>query len=294
MRAPIVERHNVSLFESSWRHIKAAEARGQDAAEVWNAFLDEDPYEAVLSINEEGVAKLFVETVGRPPADLSILIGEFFYHLRAALDNAVYDTATHHTRRDPPPSASALEFPIAETEAQFRAAAYKIKPLGHQHRATIEAVQPFRHTGGPKASPFYWINDLARKDRHRALHFVGAYIAHTNPQISVPPGVTAKPLATPTEQSIPLLYDYAEVARWKLTPYTDAISREVEANPDIAIDPEIGEMAEDRPVGVEWLWETFSMRLWFMRIAVDATVGKLEQDCFGHTRSKYVKKPDRR
>lgn len=42
---------------------------------------------------------------------------------------------------------------------------------------------------------------------------------------------------------------------------------------------------------MKWLYQPLAYRLLVMETLVDASIGRFEFDCFGHTRSKLFKEP---
>ena len=76
------------------------------------------------------------------------------------------------------------------------------------------------------------------------------------------------------------------IARFQVVPF--ARGDEVEANPNLALDVEIEELARGRPDDAKWLWFPMSKRLLVMDSFVDAIIGRFERDCLGLTQSKFV------
>jgi hypothetical protein len=52
-------------------------------------------------------------------------------------------------------------------------------------------VQPYQSPYGPESNLFYWVNELARTDRHRTPHIGIGRIATHKVRIKTPEGVTA-------------------------------------------------------------------------------------------------------
>lgn len=110
------------------------------------------------------------------PLIIALEFGEYLYNLRAALDHLAYTLAVFDSKQDPPPREDAIQFPIYDTKDGFQRNEYRIEALSEKHREWIESVQPYMGENGPVHYLLHWLNDLARKDRHRQLHVMGAHI----------------------------------------------------------------------------------------------------------------------
>jgi hypothetical protein len=229
---------------------------------IWNGFLtggepvalddsrvieavavEHQPYMPRVTVYPDGEGVIEVEAVDFPGDELALELGEFLYHLRAALDSLIYETAVRVSGEDPPPNAEQLEFPIRPSEASFKNAAAKIAPLADHHKIWIEDIQPYRaeyETEGMEisAKALEAINDLARKDRHRGLRVVASWGANKNPQFDLPPGCNLE-WAVVTDDG--LLERESEVARFKIANWKPGL--EMHANPNFTIDVTV----EDAP-----------------------------------------------
>ena len=61
-----------------------------DFAELWAAYLEGRPHSIAREILTDGTVTIRLDRVAPIPAELSILLGEFLYEMRAALDNCLY------------------------------------------------------------------------------------------------------------------------------------------------------------------------------------------------------------
>jgi hypothetical protein len=182
------------------------------------------------------------------PEELSLVLGELLYQLRAALDSLVYELAIIDSGQDPPPDTEKLEFPIrSDDRTRFDKVAWKVAPLSQEHRDMIESIQPYhaKYEYGWKVNFMYssleMLNDWARKDRHRGLHVVASWASNKNPLLHLPDGVTLRAmLVTPDG----LLEHQSEVARFFLDGWEPGLK--VDANPNLAIDVALDEAAEPR------------------------------------------------
>ena len=225
------------LFDACWRRIDRASTHRAAAAAVWNKFLEQHPYEFTVVHEGGGSFVMRVHQEIPTPPEMAVLIGEWLYNLRCALDYSVYAAAVCVSGQDPPPGAGQLQFPIYESEAAFRENLYRVKPLAAHHRTILETMQPYRHED-PDTSALGWLNRLARIDRHRRLTITTAYVAELRPVIGVPVGCTVE-----LEWGERVMVDHvAEIARFNVTPWEE--EWKVETNPQAGIDPEIAEWGQ--------------------------------------------------
>lgn len=124
--------------------------------------------------------------------DIPLVLGEFFYQLRAALDGLLY-RAMVITTLDPPENHERLQFPIYSKPKEFRLSAAHFEALSAELRAWIEDVQPY-NSEKTASTPFSAINallallnDCARKDRHRELHVVAGWAKRYEGQLRFDP-----------------------------------------------------------------------------------------------------------
>jgi hypothetical protein len=101
-----------------------------------------------------------------PDPKLGILVSEFSHHLRAALDNLLWQLVL---LRGGTPTRQA-QFPIYESRERYVSSAHLIRGVSADDRALIEHYQPFQQ--GVRASDTYlsklaWLNNM---DKHRFVH----------------------------------------------------------------------------------------------------------------------------
>lgn len=214
-------------------------------AKVWNAFLNEgEPYMPLVRVDPNGKGTICMEVAGDFPAqELALSFGEMMYQLRAALDSLVYEVAVIDSGQDPPPDAQKLEFPIRDSAASFERAARKIAPLSEFHQAMVESVQPYDIEERPKghqvsAESLKELNDLARKDRHRGLRIVTAWVANKNPEVSLPPGCELEWIEVTPDG---LLDRDGVIASFKISNWE--VGLEMEGNPNCSIDVTVEDAA---------------------------------------------------
>jgi hypothetical protein len=270
-------------FEGSWYRIERAATHRQAAISKWNAFLNREPFDARVSVDDDGRGWIWIQQLERVPPSIGVLFGEYFYNLRTSLDYCLYDVAVNDSRQNPPPKASRLQFPIYSSEAAYDANRDRIEPLSPKHHEWLGDLQPFGNVNGPRGDALYWLNELARLDRHRQLHVIGAYVAESAPEIYAPGATSIVFEAMPSDIFVE---GDTELCRFRLDPYSPGDP--VEANPQTGLDIEIAEMVRQRPAGADWLFWPLPRRLFLIETFVDALVGRFERSCTGWTRSKYV------
>lgn len=156
-------------------HFRARLRRASDLYEAmgtaWGKYLEERPHRLVTRLHADGRGELLLERVVPMPADLGLILGEFLYQLRAALDNCLYAVAVIVAGSSPPPGASALQWPICDAPETFKKQRSRLKFLRPDLVDALEAIQPYQ-AELPAWNSLRLLNDLARVDRHRALHLV--------------------------------------------------------------------------------------------------------------------------
>lgn len=265
-------------FDACWHRIDRAEAHRDESAAIWNEWLEDEPYSVVLDHQGEGKFVVKVVQESPTPPEMAVLMGEWFYNLRCALDYAVYATAICDSGKTPPPGDGVLEFPCSFTEDHFRKQEYRLKPLSDYHRVSlVEAMQPYRHED-PDTSALGWLHKLARIDRHRRLTFMLGVVKEIQPIAGVPVGCVVK-----DQWAERVVIDgEAEIAGFTVTPWNDGWK--VNVNPRAGIDPEIGDWAES-PFWQRW---RYNDRLVVLRTTVESVVAPLEYSCLGTGRKADI------
>jgi hypothetical protein len=264
----------VQPFEGSRQRIERAEGHRETLANVWNRFIENDPYITVVRIDNNGAGRILVSPAWTMPGDLPLVLGEMLYQFRAALDGAVYEAATLESSGHRPPNEKSLQFPICPSIKEFRNAARNIAPLSEKCRAFIEKVQPYN---SPELTPDLRVfnfnrslgilNDWARKDRHRRLHVIGSIASNATPKIRLPLGarLSSMVIAEPA-----FLKNETQIASFQIDGYTPGMN--VQANPDLCIDITV----DERPLRCAGN-DTFANRLMAISRAVKVVVAGLEE-----------------
>ncbi|WP_094680141.1 hypothetical protein [Rhodococcus sp. 06-235-1A] len=156
---------------------RAAELRAEMSQE-WNAHLATKPrgFELVHGPTPD-TWEMRIKTMRPTPRSLSTRFGEWLYQLRAALDGLTYALAIRDSGEDPPPKASSVYFPIFDSAKKFQQNRPRLTALNDETVAELELVQPYRAAPDHLSNVPWWINELARLDRHRSGHAVRAFVS---------------------------------------------------------------------------------------------------------------------
>jgi hypothetical protein len=269
----------MSPFQGCRDRIDRATAHRETLGKIWNDLISEDGfYDVFIDVQNDGTGAISVAPSHDLPASCALELGETLYHLRSALDGAVYQAAVIKTGKNPPPDENRLEFPICFRAREFQDSARKIGPLSKKCRRFIQSVQPYK---APKLTSDLLVlninrnlgilNDWARKDRHRQLHVVGSWASQANPKVRLPPGATLKSIRAVGDG---FLKDHSEVATFRISGYVPGMK--VEANPDLMIDIAVDEVPESCAIN-----DTLGERLLQMIVATKVIVNTIEDICLG-------------
>jgi hypothetical protein len=153
--------------------------------EVWAAHLARKPRRIQVEIDDAGAGLVRVVEDEALPVELSLVLGEFLYELRAALDNCLYAVAVLESHERPPPNAERLEWPICLDETSWRnTARRRLGALSPEVQGALAAVQPFM-AKSPEWNCLRILHDLARVDRHRTAHLVAPFLADANATVDL-------------------------------------------------------------------------------------------------------------
>lgn len=106
----------------------------------------------------------------KPPRDLSLLIGDYVYNLRAALDYLAWQLARLNRPAHEPPKQT--HFPIYVKKTQRARQDFKnaVRGLHPSHRRVIANEQPFKRGDLAEQQPLWILNRLRNLDSHRQVH----------------------------------------------------------------------------------------------------------------------------
>ena len=174
-------------FKNSWSRLERATQHLAAFQAEWNALFSENPFGSVVRYDkdtgwftasitaDEAIKKRIANTT------LPLILGEYVYQLRAALDGLIWDAITFTQGTEPPSNANRLEFPIVLSEEGFNKSALHKFPFPQQLKDWLESIQPYKAeklTDHPKvglSGALSNIHDAARLDRHRRLRVMAAF-----------------------------------------------------------------------------------------------------------------------
>lgn len=237
-------------FSSCFARLNRAVDHRNAFGEAWAQFLAPHPYRVFYEVADDGQGRVAIARDVPIPEDLPLLIGEFLYEVRAALDNCLYEMAVWHTGQNPPPDDHLLQFPIYETPAGWKKNLHRLKHLSDEHHQMLERIQPY-NAERQDLNCLSLLNRMAAFDRHRTLHVVGAFLVEGGLVIEGPMGSTVTTLESPKAVVVD---EDATIGRFHVAPWTPG--QEMVLYPSLVLEVDIAEMAVDRP------WGPLSRRLY--------------------------------
>lgn len=228
------------------RVIRASEIRRQ-IGELWSEYIDRTPRRfAVEPADAPDTWTLVLRTLEPMPTRLSTLFGEWLYELRAALDGILYYLAVRDSGQNPPPAERGLMFPTFDDPTKFDDPSHRgrLQAVSNATFALLRHVQPFNAKPDHLSNVLWWLDELARIDRHRYGHALAPHIDRVRIGVRPPLTLTRSfmpqpPKAIPVDESEPL--PFIEV---QAPPGWDV--REVQRH------LEIGDAASSLPDVTEW------------------------------------------
>lgn len=274
-------------FAGCWDRLDRARTHRAEALEAWSSFLDEDPYDSRLVIDSSGSATLSIIQSKPPPRLIALAVGEYFYQVRAALDNLVFTVAAFDSGQYPPPKAATIQFPACASEAAWNAGVFRLEALSERHRSWLYEIQPFHsHSLPSDRTVLHVVNDLARRDRHRELHVAAAHATEVQPIVNAPSADAVFWKDVPPR--VQLDDEETAIAEFSVVPYAPGDT--VEANPNLMIDLEVVELAALRSdEGGTWLDLPLGERFLVIEFFMEGFIGRFERDLVGHTRAKGLR-----
>lgn len=179
------------LFDLAFARLDRAENKRVEFGSVWEDFIERHPWDIDLTQISTTDFEFFAMQREPTPVVLSMIFSEWLATIRAALDNGFYAWVAAATGQNPPPQAERLQYPICSSAAEFKRQKNRLSSVPPNIVDKVEKVQPYQVPYGPESNLFYWINELARTDRHRTPHIGIGRIAAHKVRIKVPAGVTA-------------------------------------------------------------------------------------------------------
>lgn len=259
-------------FAAAWERWDRANEHRVSLASIWNDFIDTHPFDFALNPTGDGALVLQVWQESPTPPRFAVVMGEWLYNIRSALDYTLWATAVHDSGQDPPPCEDVMQFPIYDTEKSWKRNEYRLKVLLPKHREMLHAQQPFH--GDVDANYLGWINRLARIDRHRRLVDGTARIAELQPVLAFPPD---REVSVFWGERV-LTAGSADVLL--VRPKVEGELGDLRVNPRAGLDPEVAEWASSS----FWGAMPFSKRLSLIQTFVASEIAVYEFDCTGASR----------
>jgi hypothetical protein len=193
------------------RVIRASVLRTQ-IGELWSEYIDRVPRRfAVEPADTPDTWTLVLRTLEPMPTRLSTLFGEWLYELRAALDGILYYVAVRDSGQNPPPAERGLMFPIFVDPAKFDDPSHRgrLQAVSDATFGLLRHVQPFNAQPDHLSNVLWWLDELARIDRHRYGHALAPHIDRVRIGVREPLTITRNfmpqpPKPVPVDESAPL------------------------------------------------------------------------------------------
>lgn len=174
-------------FKNSWSRIERAIHHLAAFQAEWNR-IAQTTRSTVVRYDEDSrwfVASLIADDATREAnrkTILPLILGEYAYQLRAALDGLIWDAITFTKGTEPPADANRLEFPVLNGKVRnFKDCGFHKFPFPEKLKAWIESIQPDSaekpegHPDRGLAGALEDVHNLARLDRHRRLRIVASF-----------------------------------------------------------------------------------------------------------------------
>jgi hypothetical protein len=172
----------------------------QEQASIFNK---SEPYTITFEDDLERQLYLIrIKLTRDPPENLCVIVGEFFYNLRSALDQSVWALA----RLKVSEPAKSIQFPILE-QPDGRRFERQTADVPREAVSIIEALQPYHRGDAIKDHLLWRLNQMCVIDKHRRIHSRGTSISYPNMAL-LPHGIVPEGHYSPGEHviSIPLRY----------------------------------------------------------------------------------------
>jgi hypothetical protein len=228
-----------SNFDSDWpvevcrdRVRRAGETR-DEMSRVWNQHMAQHPHRFDLIRGGSDTSwTLVLNTLTSMPVRLSTLFGEWLYLLRAALDGIAYQLAVRDSGENPPPAERSICFPVFDDPAKYddRNHRGRLKALSDLTFALLRHVQPFNAEPDHRSNVLWWLEELARIDRHRRGHALAPHIDAVGVGLIEPLELTGHhvlpdlAMSIAVEESGPMpILDFEAPADWGLEQIRDHV-----------------------------------------------------------------------
>ncbi|WP_406816739.1 hypothetical protein [Mycobacterium sp. M23085] len=213
----------------------------------WNEYMgaDERPrqFDLAKSDTEANTWTFFVKTHVPMPVRLSTLFGEWLYQLRAALDGFVFYLGVRDSGQNPPPAERSLQFPVMLDSVKYDGTDHrgKLQALSDTTFGHLRYVQPFNAHPDHRANVLWWLEELARIDRHRRGHALAPHIVKSRIGLKPPLRLISQHLPQLATQRVPIdewapmpIIDFEAPADWEVfqvrehMDISDALTNEID------------------------------------------------------------------
>lgn len=196
---------------------------------LWDEYLAGRPHGLNHVPKPDGTLAVCLHRRTPLPVELSLVLGEFVYELRAALDNCLYAAAVLVSEKNPPPNAARLEWPIRKDAKEWKQQANRYQHLPADIRNALERIQPYQ-AQFPEWNSLAILHDLARIDRHRSPHGLGLYLSHLRLRAD-PSKITVIDQGRPG-----IVHDGGEIVRLQLEPGVELSPENFDVNLEFEVD----------------------------------------------------------
>lgn len=204
-------RHHLAAFKTEWDRLLAQNRFGSAVRR------DDDSGWYIASITSDNVTRHAISNTTLP-----LILGEYAYQLRAALDGLIWDAITFMQGTEPPADANRLEFPILNGKRRdFEKCAFHKFSFPNKLADWMKSIQPGsaeKPLGDPDrglANALEDVHNLARFDRHRRLRIIAAFPTELYANIVFDPPIGFKAI---DREGLPcnILGDEYDLLRFKI------------------------------------------------------------------------------
>ncbi|MEU5262785.1 hypothetical protein [Amycolatopsis sp. NPDC021455] len=178
------------LYDRAFARLDRVAGKHREFARCWATYISAHPWDIDVRSVDPSTLEILAVMRQPAPAELALIFSEWLAALRASLDNAIYALAAAVTGQNPPPQAGSIQFPVCSTPDDFARQANRLRMLPQRIIEALEKAQPYQSPWGPESNLTWWLNELARKDRHRELHIGLGRVDEHRIRVAPPSDVT--------------------------------------------------------------------------------------------------------
>ena len=159
-----------------------------------DAFIEDEPYRIDIepALGPPGAIKATLRVLRDLPDDWELDVSDIGHHLRAALDNLVYQLAIDNGRD---PDKSRTQFPIFADEREYRLRkgtrpAHReamLENVAKRNKVLIDQLQPYQ--AGPRQArrhPLWLLKLISDRDKHKTPHAALAIVGEPYAELISP------------------------------------------------------------------------------------------------------------